>query len=262
MSLRGVLRESDGATVRRAVLDGRWASPTRGLARGFVQAGLVAVPERYAADFLLFCSRNPKPCPLIEVVESGVSTYAAPGADLKNALPGYRVYQRGRLVYEGRQVSDYWRDDIVCFLIGCSYSFEYLLEEAGLELKGNREGRGNPIYVTNVECAPAGSFRGPLVVSMRPVKAARVSQAVSLTARLPIGHGAPVHVGCPEELGIDLDKPDFGDKVELGKGEVPVFWACSITPQAVALKSQLELMITQKPGHMLVTDLRVMELLI
>ncbi|HHV79852.1 MAG TPA: DUF1445 domain-containing protein [Firmicutes bacterium] len=256
------MRYSDGATVRRAVIEGRWQSPTRGLARGFVQTGLVAVPERYAADFLLFCSRNPKPCPVIEVVEKGgISKYAAPGAALWNALPGYRVYQKGHLIYEGPRIDDYWRNDLVCFLLGCSYSFEYLLEEGGLRLKGNREGRGNPIYVTNRECIPAGVFRGPLVVSMRPVAADKVSEAVLLSARLPLAHGAPVHIGCPEELGVDLEKPDFGNRVSIEKNEVPVFWACSITPQEVALRSGLDLMITQSPGHMLVTDLKVMELL-
>lgn len=246
------------AEVRAACRSGAWARPTAGLADGAVQANLMVVPREAAFDFLLFCQRNPKPCPVIEVVEAGrVEPTCAPGADLRTDLPRYRVYRDGALAGEPADVRDLWRDDLVAFLIGCSFSFEEALAAAGVPLRHVEAGCNVPMYRTSRPAAAAGRFRGPLVVSMRPVPAGLVPTAVQVTGRYERVHGAPVHVGAPEALGIaDLGRPDFGDPVEVRPGEVPVFWACGVTPQAAALASGLPFCITHAPGHMFVTDLR------
>ena len=249
--------------VRAACREGRLTGPTAGLAAGFVQANLMAVPREAAFDFLLFCQRNPKPCPVVEVVEAGrVEPECAPGSDLRTDLPRYRVYREGALAAESADVRDLWRDDLVSFLIGCSFTFEEALERAGVPLR-HVEARSNvPMYRTRVQAEPAGRFQGPLVVSMRPIPGALVPLAVRVTARFEKAHGAPVQVGAPEALGIaDLSRPDFGDPVDIRPGEVPVFWACGVTPQAAALASRLPFCITHAPGHMFVTDLRNGDLL-
>jgi len=245
------------AALRQACRQGAWRRPTAGVCDGFVQANLMVVPAEAAFDFLLFCQRNPKPCPVIEVVEAGrVEPACAPGADLRTDLPGYRVYRDGRLAEERSEVSGLWRPDLVSFLIGCSFSFEEALAQAGVPLRHVEACSNVPMYRTGVATAPAGRFRGPLVVSMRPVPAALVPLAVQVTGRFERVHGAPVHVGEPAALGIaDLGRPDWGDPVEIRQGEVPVFWACGVTPQAAALASQLPFCITHAPGHMFVTDL-------
>jgi uncharacterized protein YcsI (UPF0317 family) len=250
------------AELRRACREGRWDKPTAGVANGHVQANLMIVPREAAFDFLLFCQRNPKPCPVIEVVEAGqVEPVSCPGADLRTDVPRYRVYRDGALAEERTDVTALWRDDLVSFLIGCSFSFEEALAAAGVPLRHVEACSNVPMYRTNVPTAPAGRFRGPLVVSMRPIPAALVPTAVRVTGRFERVHGAPVHVGAPEALGIrDLARPDFGDPVELRPGELPVFWACGVTPQAAALASGLPFCITHAPGHMLVTDLRNAEL--
>ncbi len=243
--------------LRTACREGRFDRPTAGLARGRVQANLVVVPREAAFDFLLFCQRNPKPCPLVEVLEPGRTEPAcAPGADLRTDLPRYRVYREGRLAEEPAEVVRHWRDDLVSFLIGCSFSFEEALLDAGVPLRHVECGVNVPMYRTRRPCAPAGRFSGPLVVSMRPVPAGLVARAVEVTARFERVHGAPVHVGAPEALGIaDLSRPDHGDPVEVRPGELPVFWACGVTPQEVALASRLPFCITHAPGHMFVSDL-------
>ncbi len=244
------------AQVRAECRAGRWTRPTAGLARGTVQANLMVVPREAAFDFLLFCERNPKPCPLVEVLEPGQTEPAcAPGADVRADLPRYRVYQGGQLAGEVADATSLWREDMVAFLIGCSFSFEEALEAAGVPLRHVEQGCNVPMYRTTRSCAPAGRFSGPLVVSMRPVPADKVPLAVQVTGRFERVHGAPVHVGAPEALGIaDLGKPDYGDPVELRPGELPVFWACGVTPQAVALASRLPFCITHAPGHMFVSD--------
>jgi len=245
------------AELRRACREGRWDRPTAGAANGRVQANLMIVPQEAAFDFLLFCQRNPKPCPVIEVVEAGkVEPACAPGADLRTDLPRYRVYRDGKLAEERTDVRALWREDLVSFLIGCSFSFEEALAAAGVPLRHVEAGCNVPMYRTSVSTAPAGRFRGPLVVSMRPIPASLVPRAVQVTGRFERVHGAPVHAGAPEALGIrDLARPDFGDPVEIRDGEIPVFWACGVTPQAAALASGLPFCITHAPGHMLVTDL-------
>ncbi|MDF2966322.1 MAG: putative hydro-lyase [Nocardioidaceae bacterium] len=231
--------------------------PTSGWADGFAQANLVSVPREAAYDLLLFCQRNPKPCPLLDVTEPGSwTTPLAPGADLRLDLPGYRVWQDGRLVDEPTDVRGWWADDLVTFLLGCSFTFETALLEAGVPVRHLEQGRNVPMYRTVRECRPAGRLSGPLVVSMRPVPSELVPTAVQVTALVPAVHGAPVHVGNPASLGIDdLDTPDYGDPVEVRPGEVPVFWACGVTPQAVIEQARLPFAVTHAPGHMFVTDL-------
>jgi uncharacterized protein YcsI (UPF0317 family) len=252
-------RHATGAEVRRLARLGELTGPTPGLALGFVQANLVVVPRDLAFDFLLFCQRNPKPCPLLDVTEPGSAEprLVAPGADLRDDLPSYRVYRHGELAEEPTSLRAWWRDDLVGFLIGCSFTFESALLQAGVPVRHVEAGCNVPMYRTTRPCRPAGVFRGPLVVSMRPLTPAQVVRAVQVCGRFPRAHGAPVHLGDPAALGIhDLARPDFGDPVEVRPGEVPVFWACGVTPQAVAMEVRPPLLITHKPGHMFVTDLR------
>ncbi len=208
--------------------------------------------------FSCFVQRNPKPCPILEVLEPGKYEPAltAPGADIRTDVALYRVYRNGELAAEEKDITSYWNDEMVTFLLGCSFTFETALIRAGIELRHIDQGKNVAMYVTNIQTIPAGMFFGPLVVSMRPIPASKVVRAVQITSRFPGVHGAPVHLGDPERIGIaDLSKPDYGDPVEIKDDEVPVFWACGVTPQAVALKSKPPLMITHSPGHMFITDL-------
>lgn len=249
----------DVETIRMAIRQGKWSKPTTGLAPGFTQANLVILPKRYAYDFLLFCVRNPKPCPLLEVTDTGspVPRQTAPEADLRTDLPKYRIYRKGVLEDEVTDISGYWSDDFVSFLLGCSFTFEKALLQSGIPIRHIDEGCNVSMYRTHIPCHPAGMFKGPMVVSMRPMKSRDVIRAVQITSRFPSVHGAPVHIGHPEEIGIrDLTQPDFGDPVTVYEGEVPVFWACGVTPQAVAMASKPDLMITHAPGHMFMTDIR------
>ncbi|MFY7067745.1 putative hydro-lyase [Nocardiopsis changdeensis] len=232
-------------------------TPTSGFSPGYAQANLIALPREAAFDFLLFAQRNPKPCPVLDVTEPGQVSASVFDGDLRTDLPAYRVYRHGELVEERADVTDLWRDDLVAFLIGCSFTFETPLLEAGVPVRHTEAGTNVAMYRTNRECRPAGRFRGPLVVSMRPIPADRVADAVRITSRYPAVHGAPVHVGDPAALGIaDLSRPDYGDPVEVREGEVPVFWACGVTPQAAVAASAPEFAIGHAPGHMAVTDVR------
>ncbi len=243
--------------LRLLARSGSFSGPTAGLARGFVQANLMIVPRSAAFDFLLFCQRNPRPCPLVEVLEAGlVAPLCAPDADLRTDLPGYRVYRHGELVEEVSDISALWQDDFVSFLIGCSFSFEGALIDAGIPLRHVEQQRNVAMYITTIPCQPAGQFGGSMVVSMRPVRSCDVARAVEISARFPQVHGAPVHVGHPEAIGIEeLMCPDFGDSVQVADDEVPVFWACGVTPQVIACQSRTALCITHAPGKMFVTDL-------
>jgi uncharacterized protein YcsI (UPF0317 family) len=257
------LRQATGAEIRRAAAGGELTGPTPGLALGYVQANLVIVPRDLAYDFLLFCQRNPKPCPLLDVTEPGnpEPRLVAPGADLRTDLPCYRVYRDGELVEEPMDLRGWWRDDLVAFLIGCSFTFENALLQAGVPLRHIEAGCNVPMYRTNIACKPAGVFHGPMVVSMRPLSPADTVRATQICARFPKAHGTPVHFGSPQDIGIrDLNRPDFGDPVPILAGEAPVFWACGVTPQAVAMEVRPPLFFTHKPGHMFVTDLRDMDL--
>jgi uncharacterized protein YcsI (UPF0317 family) len=233
------------------------AEPTSGVAPGFTQANLVVLPQEWAFDMLLFGQRNPAPVPLLDVTDPGSThTVLAPDADLRTDLPRYRVWRDGQLVDEPTDVSDLWRPDFVSFLIGCSFSFENALLDAGVPLRNVEQGRNVSMFLTSVSCRPAGRLAGPLVVSMRPIPAALVATAVQVTGRMPQVHGAPVHVGSPASLGIaNLASPDFGDPVDLHEGDVPVFWACGVTPQAALMASRPPFAITHAPGNMFVTDI-------
>lgn len=242
--------------LREIIRQGRWSGGTEGLARGYAQANLIILPQEVALEFLIFCQRNPKPCPIVEVTDPGspfVTQVAQ--ADLRTDLPRYSVYKDGKLVDQPTDVTAYWRDDLVGFLIGCSYSFEEAMLNAGIPLRHQQENKIVSVYTTNVDCVPCGRFAGPMVVSMRPVKRDQLVRAIQVTSRFPATHGAPVHVGDPSLIGVDLDKTDFETGVfDLAEDDVPVFWGCGGTPQAVALESKIDFMITHKIGHLFVTD--------
>jgi len=246
---------SSPSEARRRFRDGL-SVPTTGWASGYTQANLVVLPGDWAFDMLLFGQRNPQPVPLLDVTDPGaVSTVLAPDADLRTDLPRYRVWRDGVLVDEPTDVVDLWTGDLVAFLVGCSFSFETALLEAGVPVRNIEQHKNVSMYRTNVECRPAGRLSGALVVSMRPVPASQVATAVQVTARMPNVHGAPVHVGAPSALGIaDLSAPDFGDAVQDKEGDVPVFWACGVTPQAALMASKPPFAITHAPGFMFVTD--------
>ncbi|MBF9011791.1 putative hydro-lyase [Corynebacterium phoceense] len=234
---------------------------TAGLARGYTQANLLAVPQEYAFDFLLFAQRNPKPCPIVGVLEAGqYSSELLPGGDIRTDIPGYRVFRDGELIAEPSDATAYWSQDMVAFLIGCSFTFETALLDNGVPVAHIEQGRNVPMYRTTIPTTPAGVFSGPMVVSMRPIPAAQVADAVRITSRYPSVHGAPVHVGDPAAIGIaDLTQPDFGEAVDIPAGTVPVFWACGVTPQAIVMESKPSLAITHQPGTMLVTNARDLE---
>ena len=249
--------------ARALIREGKWTKPTAGLALGYAQANLVVLPKEWAFEFLLFCHRNPRPCPVLDVTDVGSPhpLRVAPEADLRTDLPRYRIYRHGQLDAEVTEITDLWQDDMVAFLLGCSYTFEAALLAAGIPVRHIEEGCNVPMYITNIGCAPAGRFRGPMVVSMRPIPSRQVVEAMEITARFPKAHGAPVHIGDPAAIGIaDLARPDFGDTVTVREREIPLFWACGVTPQVAAREARPELMITHAPGHMFITDVRDEEL--
>ena len=236
-----------------------WDNPTAGMANGFIQANLAILPKELAFEFLLFCQRNPKSCPIIDVTEPGspVPMLSAPNADIRTDLPKYRVYKNGELAEELSDITSYWNDDMVAFLLGCSFTFEDALLKNNIPIRHIEENRNVPMYKTNIGCVGAGRFEGPMVVSMRPMTEKEAIRAVQVTSRFPSVHGAPIHIGNPEAIGINnIQRPDFGDPVTIKDGEVPVFWACGVTPQAVAMHVKPEIMITHAPGHMFITDLK------
>ncbi len=253
---------SDGiksaAHVRSLIRLGRWTHHTSGLADGYVQGNVVILPAAQAGDFLDYCQRNPKPCPVLAVSEPGQAALPALGADIDicTDVPRYRVWRDGVLTEQPTDISSLWRKDLVTFVIGCSFSFEEALMQGGLRIRHIDQGRNVPMYRTNIATEAAGPFHGPMVVSMRPFKAADAIRAVEITARFPNVHGAPVHLGNPAEIGIsDLARPDYGDAVDLQPGEIPVFWACGVTPQAAITEARPAFCITHAPGAMLITDL-------
>ncbi|WP_027416139.1 putative hydro-lyase [Aneurinibacillus terranovensis] len=247
------------AEVRNMIRKKEITGPTAGMASGFTQANLAILHKDLAFEFLLFCQRNPKPCPVLDVTEPGSPTpgLVAPEADLRTDIPKYRIYQKGELVEETSDILNYWNNDMVAFLLGCSFTFEHALMNNHIGIRHIELNRNVPMYKTNIPCVKAGRFEGPMVVSMRPIPEKDVVRAVQVTSRFPAVHGAPIHIGHPEFIGIeDLANPDFGDSVPIQQGEVPVFWACGVTPQAIAMHVKPDLMITHAPGHMFVTDIR------
>ena len=243
--------------VRQLIREGKIDFQTSGMCNGFAQANMAVLPKDLAFDFLLFTQRNQKPCPVLDVTEPGspIPRLIAPNADLRYDIPRYRIYKKGELTDEVTNLDKYWRDDLVAFLLGCSFSFEGPMLDAGLDVRHITDNHNVPMYITNIECVPAGVFHGPMVVSMRPMKPKDAVRAVQVTSRMPFVHGAPIHFGDPEAIGIkDITKPDFGEASVIKPGEVPVFWACGVTPQAVAMAVKPEFMITHAPGHMFISD--------
>ena len=248
-----------GRDVRLAARTGTLTGTTAGLAPGFVQGNLVIVPTDVADDFARFCALNPRPCPVIGVAEPGVSRIPKLGDDLDLAtdLPRYRVWRNGELTEETSNVSRLWTSDLVGFVLGCSFTFEEALTAAGIPMKHLSAGTNVAMYRTSIACEPAGRFAGPLVVSMRPLTAADAARASEITSRFPLAHGSPVHVGDPAAIGIaDISSPDYGDPVEVSPAELPVFWACGVTPQAALARARIPFAITHAPGCMLVTDVQ------
>lgn len=243
--------------VRQLIREGKIDFQTSGMCNGYAQANMAVLPKDLAFDFLLFTQRNQKPCPVLDVTEPGspIPRLIAPNADLRYDIPRYRIYKKGELTDEVTNLDKYWRDDLVAFLLGCSFSFEGPMLDAGLDVRHITDNHNVPMYITNIECVPAGVFHGPMVVSMRPMKPKDAVRAVQVTSRMPFVHGAPIHFGDPEAIGIkDITKPDFGEASVIKPGEVPVFWACGVTPQAVAMAVKPEFMITHAPGHMFISD--------
>ena len=245
--------------IRSLIRDSKFERPTAGVAPGYVQANLAILPKELAFDFLLFCQRNPKPCPLIEVLEPGqieVST-TAPKSDIRTDIPLYRVYENGEFKSEISNLQEIWEEDFVSFLLGCSFSFESALITNGIRLPHFENGTNVSMYITNIPTVPAGPFSGPMVVSMRSIPQEKVVRAVQVTSRFPGVHGSPIHIGDPAAIGIDdLSKPDFGEPTIINEREVPLFWACGVTPQSVAMSSKPPMMITHAPGHMFITDMK------
>jgi uncharacterized protein YcsI (UPF0317 family) len=246
--------------IRQSIRAGRITGPTATLAPGLVQGNVVILPSAYADAFLRFCSANPKPCPLLAVGEPGEPTLPSLGQDIdiRTDVPRYRVFRKGRLDGDLTDILDIWQEDFVCFVLGCSFSFDWALRAGGLELRHVRLGRNVSMYKTNIPVVPAGPFSGPLVVSMRPFRPADAIRAIQISSRFPSAHGAPIHFGMPHTIGIEnLACPDFGDSPEIRDDEVPVFWACGVTPQLALLNANISVAIAHSPGYMLITDLRI-----
>ena len=245
--------------VRALIREGKITGQTSGMCAGYAQGNLLILPREQAYDFLLFTQRNPKSCPILEVgdVGSRLVKKMADGADIATDIPKYRVWENGELTGEYTDISRFWREDFVYFLIGCSFSFEGELLAAGVPVRHIEEGKNVPMYLTNIDCEEAGIFHGKLVVSMRPMPADQVIRAVSITASMPRVHGAPIHIGDPAKIGIaDISRPDFGEAVTIREGEIPVFWCCGVTPQSVVMSARPPIAISHAPGHMFITDVK------
>ena len=253
----------DSVDARRLIRSGDHRGHTGAMAPGFVQGNLCILPSDYAGDFADFCHRNAKPCPLIGTSAVGDPRLPSLGDDLdiRTDVPRYRVFRDGEVVDEPTDISAYWRDDLVSFVLGCSFSFEQPLIEDGIRLRHVERGENVAMYKTNIDTVAAGPFAGKMVVSMRPLAPSEAIRAIEITSRFPNVHGAPIHMGFPEQIGIaDLGKPFAGDAPNMAAGEIPVFWACGVTPQVAVEQARPSLCITHKPGSMLVTDVRIGEL--
>ena len=250
-------RDRNPSEVRQLIRAGILDFPTAGMCRGYAQANLVILPGEYAGDFEEYTRRNPFPCPVLEIVRGTPETHAmGEGGNIVTDIPRYRVYEYGVFTKELTDASDYWQDGYVGFLIGCSFSFEEALMDAGIPVRHIEQGCNVPMYKTNIQTAKAGPFEGPMVCSMRPMTPEQAQRAYDITAKMPNVHGAPVQIGEPEKIGVkDVMKPDYGDPVEIRPGEVPVFWPCGVTPQAAVENAKPPVVITHAPGHMFITDI-------
>lgn len=253
------LSQATPAELRAMIRNNELIKPTAGMANGYAQANLAILKKEHAFDFLLFCQRNSKSCPLLDVTEIGspIPKFAAQSGDIRTDIPKYRIYKYGELVEEVMDISDYWEDDMVGFLIGCSFTFEHALLNNDISIRHIEENCNVPMYKTNISCVEAGIFHGNMVASMRPIPQKDVVRAAQVTSRFPAVHGGPIHIGDPEAIGVsNIQQPDFGDAVTIREGEVPVFWACGVTPQSIAMETKPAIMITHAPGHMFITDIR------
>lgn len=249
--------------VRMLIRRGEITTPTAGMCAGYAQANLVILPKDLAYDFLLFTQRNPKSCPLLEVSDVGEKMLKTLGKniDITTDIPKYRVYKKGILSGEYTDIKEFWKNDFVSFLIGCSFSFEADLLEENITIRHIEEHCNVPMYKTNIECTPAGIFNGNMVVSMRPIPYEQIVKSVLVSGSMPKVHGAPIHIGNPSLIGIkDIDNPDFGESVTIKENEVPVFWPCGVTPQNIVMNVKPEIAITHAPGHMLITDVKNIDL--
>lgn len=253
-----MFRNISPKAMRKKISDGEFTDQTSGLCPGYAQGNLVVLPRSHAFDFLLFASRNPKACPILEVIEDGKNLKETASGDLvTRVFPKYRVYRNGLLEEEVMDIDHLWQEDFVAFIIGCSFTFESALIDAGIPMKHINAKTNVAMYHTNIPCKPAGIFKGQVVVSMRPIKEKDILEVIRITSMYPKVHGAPVHIGSPELIGIkDLENPDFGVFQAVEKGELPVFWPCGVTPQGIAMTVKPPLMITHAPGHMLITDIK------
>ena len=251
-------KPEDVRSLRKRIRAGEWTGSTSGMAPAAVQGNVTILPEEFAGEFLRFCQLNPKPCPLLAVSEVGDPALPTLGEiDIRTDVPRYRVFEDGRCVDEPSDISRWWRDDLVAFVLGCSLCFEQALVEAGLRLEHVERGSAVPMFRTSLETHAAGRFHGPMVVSMRPFRPAEAIRAIQVSSRFPTAHGAPVHIGFPEAIGIrDLSRPDYGSPVEIAPDQLPLFWACGVTPQAVVEAAKVPFCITHFPGSMLITDMR------
>ena len=248
--------------IWKLIRSGEIDYPTAGMCAGYAQANLVILPKQYAEDFKEFARKNPKPCPILEVVEGMPDIHdMGEGSSIVTDIPKYFIYRDGVKTEEVTDVSEYWKEDSVAFLIGCSFSFEEALLREGIDVRHISMGCNVPMYKSNIPCEPAGVFEGPTVVSMRPMTPEDAKKAWEITERYPNVHGCPVHMGDPADIGIkDITKPDYGDPVEIREGEIPVFWACGVTPQAAVEHAKPPIVITHAPGHMFITDILNSEL--
>jgi len=247
---------------RKEVRRGKWLGPTAGIASGYAQANLVILPKREALDFMIFAQRNPKACPVIDVLEAGVTEApSARGSDIRRDIPRYRIYQKGKGFQEVSSLENFWREDFVSFLLGCSFTFESELIKQGIPMKHIDLGKNVSMYQTTIPCRSAGNLSGNMVVSMRPIKSSQIAKAVEISGKYPEVHGSPIHIGNPKSIGINtIETPDYGEEVPIEGDEIPVFWPCGVTPQSVLKNSGVELFITHAPGHMFVTDIKNEEL--
>ncbi|WP_339062093.1 putative hydro-lyase [Tepidibacillus marianensis] len=248
----------DVKELRKKIRANEFTIPTTGYGLDRLQANVVILPKQYAYDFLLFCVRNPKPCPILEITDVGspyIKKYSDDTIDIRTDVPKYRVFKNGELVEEPLDIKDIWQDDFVTFLLGCSFTFENELMNNEIPVKHMNQGKNVAMYITNIDTEEAGSFSGKQVVSMRPFHYSLIPRVVEITSKFPSAHGAPIHIGDPNQIGVkDIRVPEFGDPIDIAEDEVPVFWACGVTPQVALLNSKPDIAITHAPGHMLITD--------
>lgn len=244
--------------VRKLIREGVIDFPTAGMCRGYAQANLIILPPEYAGDFEEFARRNPFPCPILEIVRGTPETHdMGEGGNICTDIPKYRIYRDGK--WDGKELTDvsgYWKEGYVGFLIGCSFSFEEALMREGIEVRHIAQGRNVPMFKTNIMTEPAGPFCGPMVCSMRPMTPENAKKAYDITVKMPNVHGAPVHMGDAAEVGVaDVMKPDYGEAVDIYPGEITVFWPCGVTPQSAVENARPPIAITHAPGHMFITNI-------